>query len=112
MDAIRFDRFARSFTGASSRRALVQGVATTAMGLAALRLSEEAEAKKHHKRKKRCKKLGQSCRRGGQRRCCQGAICDDFALDRFRCCKADGESCIVDSECCAKECFDGVCTPS
>jgi len=112
MDAPRFDCLTRSLTDASSRRALLQGVATTAMGLTALRFSGEAEAKKRHKRKKRCKRLGQSCSRGGKRKCCKrgGVICDDTSLDRFRCCKADGASCAAGSECCADVCALGVCT--
>jgi hypothetical protein len=114
MDASHFDYLARSLIGASSRRDLLRGAATTAVGLVTLQFHGDAGAKKRHKRKKRCRKLGQSCGTSGERKCCRrdGVICNDFSLDRFRCCKADGESCTVGSECCANECELGVCTPS
>jgi hypothetical protein len=114
MDAMHFDRLARSLKDTSSRRDLLRGAAITAVGLVTLQFHGEAKAKKRHKHKKRCRKLGQSCSPRGKRKCCKraGVICNDFSLDRFRCCKADGEPCTVNSECCANECELGVCTPS
>jgi hypothetical protein len=111
MDAKRFDRLTRSLKDASSRRALLQGVATTTVGLVTLQFDREAEAKKNRKRKKRCRRLGQSCSPAGKRKCCKrnGVICDDTALNRFRCCEAAGASCAAASECCDNNCVLGIC---
>jgi hypothetical protein len=85
MDALRFDRLARSFTNASSRRGLLRSLAASAIGLAAMRFSGGVEAKKKRKNKikkptklKRnafgCVDVGGKCR-GNSANCCSG-ICE------------------------------------
>jgi hypothetical protein len=111
MDAMRIDRLACSLTHSSSRRDLLRGVAITAMGLVTHQVHREAEASKNRRRKERCRRLGQSCSPAGKRKCCKrnGVICDDTALNRFRCCEAAGAACAADSECCDNNCVLGIC---
>jgi hypothetical protein len=55
------------------------------------------------KRKKRCKKLGQTCSVGGKRRCCHGRTCDIVGPDGLgptRCCQPNLGLCKQDRDCC------------
>jgi hypothetical protein len=76
--------------------------------------SAAADARKNRKRKKRCKKLGDSCKPGGKRRCCGKLRCDKTLASSptVRCCKGEDESCEEHIECCdGLGCPDNTCVP-
>ncbi len=55
------------------------------------------------KRKKRCKKLGQTCSNSGKRKCCNGRSCDVVGpdgLEARRCCQGNLGLCNEDRDCC------------
>ncbi len=93
MDGDRFDTLARSIHEAPSRRGLLRGLAGTALGLAALRLSGVASAKKRRKKKRKKRKRGGSCEPQ-----CNGKDCGNDGC---------GSSC---GSCTGGICQDGVCT--
>lgn len=62
--------------------------------------SDDATAGK--RRKERCKRLGDRCTQGSNRKCCKILRCDltfDSSPDAV-CCKREGELCDGDNECC------------
>jgi hypothetical protein len=76
--ADRFDRIARSLTGAPSRRRLLRGLAIVPLGLLLARFPRVTSAKRHKKKPKLnaygCLNVGQPCG-GKDDRCCSG-ICE------------------------------------
>jgi hypothetical protein len=94
MDSLRFDAWTR-------RRI---GLATG--GMAAFIISAIApgglNARKKRKKKKRCKKVTQSCKTGKhKRRCCNGLRCDQVEdLDGRHCCRPLQATCGETNECC------------
>lgn len=111
MDGSRFDAWTRRRFGLAAG-----GVVTSILGLAGL--GEVTLGKRHrhrHKpRKKRCKKLGNTCAVGGKRACCNDLACDAVgggADPQTRCCKANGAPCQADDDCCqVQACVGGLCT--
>jgi hypothetical protein len=103
MDASRFDTWTRRHFGLAAGSAMA-----SLLGLA----GPWAAAKKRHKKKKRCTKLGRTC--GGKRKCCRGFDCDavgDGASPQTRCCKPNGAPCQVADDCCQPQvCSDGRCS--
>jgi hypothetical protein len=84
MDASRFDAWTRAIGTHSARRALLRGIARSAMALGAIGvLAETTDAKKDDKKKddkkkKKCdKKTKQKCEKRGGRTCLDGkCVCD------------------------------------
>jgi hypothetical protein len=106
MDASRFDAWTRRRFGLA-----VGGVAAALFGLAE---RGEVAAKKRHKKKKRCRKLGDACTQGSKHKCCNGATCDlvgDGGVLQTFCCHENGGACTEDVECCQGNfCgVDGIC---
>ncbi len=101
MDASRFDAWTRRRFGIA-----LGGAVASSLGFAA---SRDADARK--KRKKRCKRIRDSCAVGGNRRCCSGLACQPIdGLQGTRCCRPPGASCTGDPECCGTYfCGAGAC---
>jgi hypothetical protein len=83
MDASRFDSWTRAIGTRSGRRALLRGIAGSAVALGAVGLVAEStdakkDGKKDDKKKKKCdKKTKQKCEKRGGRTCVDGkCICD------------------------------------
>jgi hypothetical protein len=88
------------------RFGLVAGaLATSRIGAADLTVDAK---KKHKHKKKRCKKLGESCTDGG-RRCCNGRTCGGNPANGTFCCKQGGTPCSKNRDCCNEQCFEGAC---
>jgi hypothetical protein len=104
MDGSRFDAWTRRRFGLAAG-----GAIGSLLGLHDVE-PDDAEAKK---RKRRCRKLGQSCTPGGRRKCCKkrGLSCQIFeeGSDARRCCRKGNEVCTDDSDCCSQDCVDGRC---
>ncbi|MGH2614267.1 MAG: tail fiber domain-containing protein [Thermomicrobiales bacterium] len=98
MDGPGFDRWTRRRFG------LAGGFAASTLALLG-RLETEASKRKRKRRKnkKRCKRLGDTCRQGGKRKCCGDLRCDFHSgnsLSQTVCCKKAGKSCSDIFECC------------
>jgi hypothetical protein len=94
MDASRFDAWTRAVGTRSGRRALLCGVAGSAVALGVVgAVAERTEAKKDAKKKKTCdKKTKQKCAKRGGRTCVDGkCICDR--------CKGCSDSCDGNDQC-------------
>ena len=104
MDGSRFDAWTRRRFGLA-----VGGLASSLLALDGFKV---AAAKKKGK-KKRCRKLGQSCTPSGGQKCCKGKglSCQIFeeTLTKRRCCRRGFESCQTDDECCSQDCTDNLC---
>lgn len=107
MDGSRFDAWTRRRVG------LVSGIAlATALGLVA---REEGAAKKN---KKKCRKLGKTCQKSGnKKKCCGSLKCDTISFEpstQTRCCRTIGKACAKNIDCCDQLCcdLDGTCTDS
>lgn len=111
MDAPRFDALVRFLISPSSRRGVLGGGAATALAMAATHLPGAVEAKK-----KRCRKLKQTCG-GSGKKCCGSLVCQDVpgsgppnAPDGPYCCSKPQGSCASNFDCCDfGHCFDGTC---
>lgn len=102
MDGTRFDSLARNLSTIGSRREAVKAAAVTSLGLGLASLGlAGADAKK-----KRCKKLGQACKRR-KKKCCGDLRCETRTGASSRtCCKVGlGEECTVSAECCEGGCI-------
>ena len=95
--------------GVTRRESVTRTLAALGGGLLArLGLAEGASARKKCK-KKRCRKLGQTCVVGGKRACCAGRTCDAVGGDgdpQTFCCLENGAPCQQNRDCCAP----GVCS--
>jgi hypothetical protein len=94
MDDTRFDAWTRRRFGLAAG-----GLAATVLGLAGI---EDAQTRK--KRKKRCKRLGASCKSGGKRTCCGTLRCDRISFEpspETRCCRKKDQPCAGNHDCCA-----------
>lgn len=103
MEEARFDAWTRRRFG------LMAGGA-----LAALAGWQGTDAKK---KKKRCKKLGASCKTGGKRRCCGTLKCDHISFEpspKTRCCRKKDQPCADSNDCCDGLCcqLSGSCGPA
>jgi hypothetical protein len=97
MEDDRFDAWTRRRFGLAAG-----GFAASVLGLAGI---EDAQTKK--KRKKRCRKLGASCKSGGKRRCCGKLKCDRIHFDpspKTRCCRKKDQPCGDSDDCCSGLC--------
>jgi hypothetical protein len=63
-----------------------------------------AEGRKKHKHKKKCRKSRQSC--GGHKKCCKGLNCGQNVDGPNQCCKPPRSACSVATDCCG----DFVCS--
>jgi hypothetical protein len=114
MDGSRFDRLTRTFTEGSSRRGVLRGFATTALGLTMTRLTGTVAARNRKTKKiKRngfgCVNVGSFCKNAGQ--CCSG-ICQG-KKGKKRCKAHDASTCQagqISTECGAAA--DVACTAS
>jgi hypothetical protein len=93
------------FSHVSRRESVARLLATVSGGLlVSLGLAEDASArKKHRRKKKRCRKLGQTCTIGGKRVCCNSRTCDTVGIDgdpQTFCCVDNGAPCQQDGDCC------------
>lgn len=85
-----------------------RGFGLAAVGALAALGGWQGTAAKKEKKKKRCKKLGASCKPGGKRKCCGQLRCDvpdGEGAQHEVCCKSAGKPCNpdnpeTDSECC------------
>ena len=107
MDDTRFDAWTRRRFGLAAG-----GLAATVLGLAGI---EDAQTRK--KRKKRCKRLGASCKSGGKRTCCGTLRCDRISFEpspKTRCCRKKNQPCVDNHDCCAGLCcqLSGTCGPA
>jgi hypothetical protein len=107
VDDHRFDAWTRRRFGLAAG-----GLAATVLGFAGI---EDAQTRK--KRKKRCKKLGASCKTGGKRRCCGTLKCDQISFEpstKTRCCRKKDQPCADNHDCCADLCcqLSGTCGPA
>jgi hypothetical protein len=107
MEDDRFDAWTRRRFGLAAG-----GFAASVLGLAGI---EDAQTKK--KRKKRCRKLGASCKSGGKRRCCGKLKCDRIHFEpspKTRCCRKKDQPCNDHLDCCANLCCStsGQCSDS
>ena len=107
MDDTRFDAWTRRRFGLAAG-----GLAATVLGLAGI---EDAQTRK--KRKKRCKRLGASCKSGGKRTCCGTLRCDRISFEpspKTRCCRKKDQPCVDNHDCCAGLCcqLSGTCGPA
>lgn len=104
MDGSRFDAWTR------------RGFSTAASGLAGALLAQAAlPGAEAGKKKKKCKKLGQNCQRGGgkNKKCCCGLAChpvNAVADSPHHCCHLHGEPCTLANG--AQKCCSGFCTVS
>ncbi len=101
MDGTTFDRFVKALAGSVPRRAAVKALAGGGLAAAGATAGvHELDAK--NKKKKRCRKPGQTC--GGQKKCCKdkgATVCQDFSsslclgvtLSGNRCCGLEGTIC-------------------
>jgi hypothetical protein len=106
MDDAHFDAWTRRRFGL-----VAGGLAATILGLAGI---EDAQTRK--KRKKRCKKLGASCKSGGKRTCCGTLRCDRISFEpspKTHCCRKKDQPCAGNHDCCAGLCCQtsGLCGP-
>ncbi len=103
----------RSRFAAGTRRRFTLAIGGLGAALAGLMArGDEAAAKKGKKgKKRRCKKLGQSCVQGakGKRRCCKGHLCVPESMTTFACCRNAGQPCAGNDDCCSSACFEGSC---
>jgi hypothetical protein len=102
MDEPRFDAWTRRRFGLAAG-----GLATVLFGL----MHNDADAKKQRKNKKRCRKLGRSCKPGGTHRCCGKLKCDRISFEdnpKTRCCRKLDQPCAENEDCCASLC----CSPA
>jgi hypothetical protein len=98
MDAKHFDAWTRRKFGLAAGSALA--------ALFTLRTMDEASA-----RRRRCLRQGRACTSTGKR-CCRKLQCQETKINGAfvnACCKAEGESCTVDSACCFTNCDAGKC---
>ncbi len=107
MEATHFDAWTRRRFGL-----VAGGLAATVLGFAGI---EDAQTRKS--RKKRCKKLGVSCKTGGKRRCCGTLKCDRIHFDaspKTRCCRKKDQPCGDNDDCCFGLCcqLSGTCGPA
>jgi hypothetical protein len=105
MDGPHFDAWTRRRFGIAAGNA--------AAALLGLTPREDAVTKKA---KKRCRKSGQTCKKGGKKRKCCGSLrCDTISFEpstQTRCCGSLGKPCTDNRNCCGALCCatDGVCT--
>lgn len=103
MDDARFDVWMKVLAGGENRRQILRTLTAGVSGLAASWLGFGAiEAKnKRRKRKKRCKRVTDSCTPGGKRKCCNTLMCGRLlGVSGRRCCRGAGASCVSGDECC------------
>lgn len=98
-------------SGVSRRESVAAVLATLGGGLlTSLGLAEDTSARKR-RRKKRCRKLGQTCAVSGKRACCAGRTCSAVGGDgdpQTFCCLENSAPCQQDRDCCAP----GICSPT
>jgi hypothetical protein len=105
MDGLRFDIWTRRRVGIAAG-----GAFPALLGLTA---RNDGTAKK---KKKRCRKLGKTCKTNGNRKKCCGSLkCDAISFEpntQTRCCRKIGQACSDNTDCCALLCCatDGTCT--
>jgi hypothetical protein len=124
MDALRFDRLARSLSRAPSRRGVLRGLATLALTAVGLPGALDARKKRKKKRKKKqklkknefgCVNVGGRCQ-GNDANCCSG-ICEgrkpkQGKRDKSRCVAHDVADCPAGVDTCSGEnpmCPNGAC---
>jgi hypothetical protein len=100
VDSKLFDRISKSLAGLSPRRDAAKALAGTGFAAAVARYRIEITGAK--KKRKRCRKIGQTC--GGKKKCCNksGLVrcrpftnidCDGVDLTGNRCCGLEGAPC-------------------
>jgi hypothetical protein len=105
MEASRFDAWTRRRFGIFAGGTLATGLGLTE--------HYEGTAKK---KKKRCRKLGKTCKKSGnKKKCCGSLKCDTISFEpstHTRCCRKIGQGCADSIDCCALLCCatDGTCT--
>jgi hypothetical protein len=95
MDGQGFDRWTRRRWGSLAGSAIAALFGWTAAEVAG------KDGKK--RRKRRCKRLGETCRPGGKRTCCGELACDATGIDGQLpkvCCRSLGKPCSKPRECC------------
>jgi hypothetical protein len=103
VDALHFDALTRAVTHAATRRSVVTAVA---LGLAALRPGEDAEARKHQRKQR---KRRRTCRRACRGRVCGPSRCKGKRKSCGSC--PDGQRCTATGQCTsAPTCVAGQCT--
>lgn len=107
MESNRFDMIARHLGDVGTRRKAIMSLATAGLGLTTMQLlGADAKKRKHKKRKKRCKNLGEICTPGGKRKCCSTLLCEtrpgNTAPD---CCIPLGSVCETAEDCCVGTCI-------
>jgi hypothetical protein len=104
MDSDLFDRIAKNLAGRAPRRGAVRAFAAGGLvSIGAGLLKADAIAKK--KKKKRCRKFGQTC--GGKKKCCKTkgpALCQEF--NNFECSGVE----LSGNRCCGLE--RAICNPN
>ena len=105
MDGVRFDRWTRLFSLAGSRRTVLGAVAGVAVGAAlGPHALGEAEARR------RCKRVGATCKADSGRRCCSdkcgcvGILTNQTCTCRKAGCKAENQGCATNADCCVGVC--------
>jgi hypothetical protein len=106
MNGSRLDAWTRRRFGIATR-----GVLAAALSLAAI---ENGAAKKN---KNTCRKLGKTCKKGGnnKKKCCGSLTCDAISFEpstQTHCCRQFGRACSDNADCCAFLCCatEGTCT--
>ena len=104
MDGPRFDAWTRRRFGLA-----------TGLGLAVLIGAAAPFGIDAKRKKKRCKRLGDTCTSGGKRKCCHDLRCDHVGLDSIIqtfCCHTEGKSCSKETDCCTGlGCSGDLCRP-
>lgn len=98
-------------SGVSRRETVARALAAVSGGLLVrLGLAEHTSARgKHHRKKKRCRKLGATCTIGGKRACCNSRTCATVGIDgdpQTYCCLENAAPCEQDSDCCGASAYD------
>jgi hypothetical protein len=90
------------------------GIAGGFLAASLLGAGDLTVGKAKKKGRKRCKRLAQGCKPGGnKKRCCQGLRCDVAAdATARRCCRETQAPCASDSECCQDHRCDEIFTGS
>jgi hypothetical protein len=103
MDGSLFDRITKLLIDAAPRRQAVRAAAGASLAAVAARFGVDDAGARKKKRKKRCRKIGQTCGSGNGKCCNNSAVvrCEEFSnlwcqgveLTGFRCCGQVGARC-------------------
>jgi len=99
MESARFDLWTRRRFGLAAGGAVGLLTGLTSLGV--------ADARNRPRKKKRCKRLRDTCTQGGKRKCCKRLTCDEvLGSPGFFCCKQPHTPCVDQAECCGSRVCD------